>query len=165
MPFQKFKPQKQYGVHYTELFKLRYKARNNVNMHRLEVPTALRAMGVEIHDPNSPSFLAEDTSHLARADQLPQFRKTTDRVLTRSTESALYRWNSILGPPFVEGDAVLSLRRLTSLHGRHGPSMRSDQRYEDEADPVEGLRHRQPDAVAEEPRGGAQGLHHARGAL
>ncbi|KAH7729795.1 putative immunogenic protein NIP-2 [Aphelenchoides avenae] len=79
MPFRKFKPQKQYGVHNTKLFKEIWIARNKRSMNRLEVPKALREMGVDIHDPNDPSFFAEDTGHLPRADHLPQYRKPTER--------------------------------------------------------------------------------------
>ncbi|KJH51403.1 hypothetical protein DICVIV_02417 [Dictyocaulus viviparus] len=71
MVFRKYRPLKQWGKMDTRIFKGILKARNNRKMKPFDVPDAVKAAGIEVHNPNSASFF---TPIIGSVDPLPDLR-------------------------------------------------------------------------------------------
>lgn len=72
MVFRKYRPIKQWGKVDTRVFKAILKARNNRRMPYFEIPEAVKAAGITVHDPNEPSFF---TPIVGTAKSLPDLRE------------------------------------------------------------------------------------------
>ncbi|CAI4229239.1 unnamed protein product [Auanema sp. JU1783] len=75
MVFRKYKAVKQWGKMDTRIFKEILNSRNNRKMPSFQIPDAVKASGVQVHDPNTPGFFSSDAVKNDRVAH-PAFRAT-----------------------------------------------------------------------------------------
>ncbi|VDM33962.1 unnamed protein product [Toxocara canis] len=80
MVFRKYRPDKQWGKVDTRIFKAILEARNKRKMPSFRVPDAVKALGVEIHDPRSPDFPTPRVLPNPAIDH-PAFKTVTTQVV------------------------------------------------------------------------------------
>uniref|UniRef100_A0A915B1S9 39S ribosomal protein L37, mitochondrial n=1 Tax=Parascaris univalens TaxID=6257 RepID=A0A915B1S9_PARUN len=100
MVFQKYRPSKQWGKMDTRIFKAILEARNKRKMPSFQVPDALKALGVEVYDPNSPDFPTPRELPSPVIDH-PAFKVNTpqDHPLYKAVKCALFDGTE----PFTDG--------------------------------------------------------------